>query len=129
MELCSLPQHRIPDGKIMRTPKSTYVIPRSARISPKKTLQSPRTRGGFASTREARATRFRSAWSAVESVDDFETHLAGSAGDGAESSFIVSRIQVLRLCPNDIHDLLARHFPHLHFVRFLGTGSDVCGFL
>src|SRR5689334_6299673 len=120
MELCSLPQHRIPDGKIMRTPKSTYVIPRSARISPKKTLQSPRTRGGF---------RFRSAWCAVESVDDFETHLAGSAGDDAESSFIVSRIQVLRLRLNDIHDLLARYFANLRLVGFLGTGGDVCGFL
>lgn len=53
------------------------------------------------------------------SVDDLEPHLPGSASDDAESSVIVSRIQVFRLCLNDIHDLFARYLADLCLVRFL----------
>jgi hypothetical protein len=67
--------------------------------------------------------------SLAKSVDNFETHLAGRAGDDAEGGFITSRIQVLRLCLNDIHDLLARYLADLRLVRFFGTSGDVCRFL
>ena len=91
-------------------------------------LKSSRNRDGFASTREVRYP-IRSAWATAKSVDDLETHLAGGAGDDAKGGFIVSRIQIFRLCFDDIHDLFARHFPDLRLVRFLRTGGDVCGFL
>src|SRR6185437_10574032 len=81
-----------------------------------------RETGTVSPARERCATR--SAWATAKSVDDLEPHLAGGAGDDAEGSFIVSRIQIFRLCFDDIHDLFARHFPDLRLVRFLRTGGD-----
>ena len=63
------------------------------------------------------------------SVYNLEAHLAGGAGDDAEGGFIASRIQVLRLCLNDIHDLFARYLADLCLVRFFGTSGDVRRFL
>ena len=63
------------------------------------------------------------------SVDNLEAHLAGGAGDDAESGFVVACIQVFRLRLHDVHHLLACHFTNFDLVRFFGTGSDVSRFL
>jgi len=64
-----------------------------------------------------------------ESVDNLEAHLAGGAGDDAESGFVVACIQVFRLRLHDVHHLLACYFTNFDLVRFFGTGSDVSRFL
>jgi len=52
------------------------------------------------------------------SVDNLEAHLAGGAGDDAESGFVVACIQVFRLRLYDVHHLLACYFTNLNLVRF-----------
>ena len=56
------------------------------------------------------------AW--FRSVTNLEAHLAGGAGDDAESGFVVARIQVFRLRLYDVHHLLACYFTNLNLVRF-----------
>ena len=63
------------------------------------------------------------------SVNNLEAHLAGGAGNDAESGFVVACIQVFRLRLHDVHHLLACYFTNLNLVRFFGTGSDVSRFL
>ena len=52
------------------------------------------------------------------SVNNLEAHLAGGAGDNAESGFVVACIQVFRLRLYDVHHLLACYFTNLNLVRF-----------
>ena len=71
---------------------------------------------------ELRSVKFVHQLSAAErrseSVDNLEPHLAGGAGDDAESGFVVARIQVFRLRLYDVHHLLACYFTNLNLVRF-----------
>ena len=82
---------------------------------------------------ELRSVKFVHQLSAAErrsgSVNNLEAHLAGGAGDDAESGFVVACIQVFRLRLHDVHHLLACYFANLGLVRFFGTGSDVSRFL
>jgi hypothetical protein len=58
-------------------------------------------------------------------IDDFEAHLAGGAGDDAESGFVVARVQILGFRFHDVHDLFTRDFADLGLVWFFGTGGDI----
>jgi hypothetical protein len=60
---------------------------------------------------------------------DLDTHLAGRAGECAESSLFAVGIHVLDLDLHEIHDLLFCQLGHLDFVWLLGTGSDSGGLL
>jgi hypothetical protein len=82
---------------------------------------------------ELRSVKFvNQLWAAerrFRSVNNLEAHLAGGAGDDAESGFVVACIQVFRLRLHDVHHLLACHFTNFDLVRFFGTGSDIGRFL
>ena len=62
-------------------------------------------------------------------VDDLEAHLAGGAGDDAETGFITARVQVFGFRFHDVHDLFARDRADFDLVRLFGTGGNVGGFL
>src|ERR1051325_10574144 len=46
-----------------------------------------------------------------------------------EAGFVAARVQILGLRFHDLHDLFARDFADLRFVRLLRAGGDVRGFL
>jgi hypothetical protein len=50
-------------------------------------------------------------------IDDLEPHLAGGAGNDAETCFVVTRVQVFALGVNDVHHLFARDFADVGLVR------------
>jgi hypothetical protein len=62
-------------------------------------------------------------------IDDFEAHLARGAFDNAEGGFIAARVQVFALRVHDVHDLFARYFADLFFVRLFRAGGNVGRFL
>ncbi|PYL56236.1 MAG: DUF885 domain-containing protein [Verrucomicrobia bacterium] len=45
---------------------------------------------------------------AADLIGDFQAHLAGGAGNDAESGFVVVRVEVFALGVHDVHDLFAR---------------------
>src|SRR4030095_1612486 len=64
-----------------------------------------------------------------ESIEDLESHLPGSAGDDAESGFVVTRVQVFALGVDDVQHLFATDFSDFGLVRLFRTCSDVRGLL
>src|SRR4030095_8797194 len=62
-------------------------------------------------------------------INHLKPHLPGSAGDDAEASFCVARVQVFALGVHDVHDLFARDLADFGLVRLLRTCGDVGCFL
>ena len=64
-----------------------------------------------------------------KSVDDFDAHVAGGAGDDADARLFALGVEVLLLELDDLEQLLAGDLADLVLVRAGRTGGDVGGLL
>jgi Bacterial protein of unknown function (DUF885) len=62
-------------------------------------------------------------------IPDLEPHLPCGAGDGAETGFVITRVQVFALGVDDVHHLFASDLSNFGLVRLFRTRRNVRGLL
>src|ERR1039457_3210826 len=68
-------------------------------------------------------------WLREKSVDDFDAHVAGGAGDHADGGFFAVGVEIGLLEFDDLDDLLLGDLADLVRVGLGGTGGDAGGLL